>query len=225
MSQIPRLTDADVIQYLTDHPEFFVGKDDLLAAMTVPHNSGSASSLVERQLVVHRERNTELRQKMSDLLENARRNDQLFEKTRRLILALVEAEDWLMVETALDDSLRSEFGVDGWALLHFSERLLDAPLKVIRGSDNQRQIQRLFKGHRSLCGVLANEDIAQLLGVEETEQVSVAASQLRGATNIGVLTIASNNEATFRNQMDTLFLDYLGDILAVKLAQIPVVSK
>ena len=70
MSQTPRLTEADVIAYMEDHPDFFIGKDDLLAGMRIPHNSGPATSLVERQLAVHRERNVELRQRLSDLLEN-----------------------------------------------------------------------------------------------------------------------------------------------------------
>ena len=35
MSQSPRLTEADVIQYLEDHRDFFIGKDELLADMRV----------------------------------------------------------------------------------------------------------------------------------------------------------------------------------------------
>lgn len=222
MSQQPRLTDADVVQYLQDHPDFFIGKDDLLADLRVPHNSGPATSLVERQLSVYRERNVELRQRLSDLLENARRNDQLFEKSRRLVLALVEADNWLAIQAALDDSLRKDFGVDAWALLHFTERNLDAPLIAIRNAETQRNIHRLFKGHRALCGQLSPADIAQLLGSSSTEARSVAAAQVRGQGNHGVLTVASDDPAYYRSSMDTLFLDYIADILALRLPQIPV---
>ena len=222
MSQQPRLTDADVVQYLQDHPDFFIGKDDLLAELHVPHNAGPATSLVERQLSVHRQRNVELRQRLSDLLENARRNDKLFEKSRRLVLALVEAENWLGVQAALDDSLRKDFGVDHWALLHFTERNLDAPLLAIRNADLQRTIHRLFKGHRAVCGQLPQEDIARLLGGVTTNARSVAAAQVRGQGNIGVLAIASDHPHYYRSSMDTLFLDYIADILALRLPQIPV---
>lgn len=222
MSQQPRLTDADVMQYLQDHPDFFIGKDDLLAEMHIPHDTGPATSLVERQLSVHRQRNVELRQRLSDLLENARRNDQLFEKSRRLVLALVEAENWLAVQAALDDSLRKDFGVDAWSLLHFTERNLDAPLITIRNADLQRSIHRLFKGHRALCGQLPQDDIARLLGSDSTNARSVAAAQVRGSGNIGVLTVASDDPTYYRSSMDTLFLDYIADILALRLPQIPV---
>jgi len=223
MSQQPRLTDADVAQYLQDHPEFFIGKDDLLAEMRVPHNAGVATSLVERQLSVHRERNVELRQRLADLLENARRNDQLFEKSRRLVLALIEAESWLNVQAALDDSLREDFGVDSWALLHFTERNLEAPMITIRSSERQRSIHRLFKGHRAICGQLPAGDIAALLGTQTTNAQSVAAAQIRGQGNNGVLTVASTDPGYYRSSMDTLFLDYIADILALRLPQIPVV--
>lgn len=222
MSQQPRLTDADVLQYLQDHPDFFIGKDDLLAELRIPHNTGGAASLLERQLAVHRQRNVELRQRLSDLLENARRNDQLFGKSRRLILALVEAENWIGVQTALDDSLRKDFGVDAWALLHFTERNLEAPLIAIRSTETQRNLHRLFKGHRALCGQLGKDDIARLLGIENTDARSVASAQIRGQSNNGLLTVASNDPAYYRSSMDTLFLDYIADVLALRLPQIPV---
>ena len=222
MSQQPRLTEADVVQFLQDHPDFFIGKDDVLADLRVPHPTGGATSLLERQLSVHRERNVELRQRLSDLLENARRNDQLFEKGRRLVLALVEAESWLGVQAALDDSLRKDFGVDAWALLHFTERNLEEPLIAIRNAETQRTVHRLFRGHRAVCGQLAQEDIARLLGLESTSARSVAAAQVRGPGNIGVLAIASDDPSYYRSSMDTLFLDYIADILALRLPQIPV---
>ena len=222
MTQQPRLTEADVEQYLKDHPDFFVGKDDLLAELRVPHDAGGASSLLERQLQVHRQRNVELRQRMSDLLENARRNDQLFIKTKRLILALLEAENWLGLEAALDDSLRKDFAVEAWALLHFTERKLDAPFKVLSSQEEQRNLHRLFKGHRALCGQYNAADMAALLNLEMTDMRSVAAAQIRGKESSGILTLASKDPNMYRSSMDTLFLDYIADVLALRLAQLPV---
>lgn len=223
MSQL-HLTDAEVAQYLAEHPDFFVGKDDLLANLRVPHDAGPATSLIERQMLVHRQRNVELRQRLTDLLENARRNDQLFLKTRRLTLALLEADSWLALQAALDDSLRKDFSVDTWALLHFTERKLEQPLISISNADEQRRLHRLFKGHRAICGQLAMNDMASLLGVDVSEARSVAAAQIHGQVNSGILTLASKNPNMYRSSMDTLFLDFVADILALRLAQLPVVK-
>lgn len=222
MSQLPRLTDEDVQQYLQDHPDFFIGKDDLLAELRVPHHVNGASSLVERQLEVYRQRNVELRQRLSDLLENARRNDQLFAKSRRLVLALLEATSWLAIQSALDDSFRDDFNVDAWSLLHFTERQLEEPLLTVRNLESQRNIHRLFKGRRAICGQLDEKDISTLLGKVDTGVASVAAAQVRGNSNQGILTVASKDASHYRSSMDTLFLDYIADILAIRLSQIPV---
>tara|TARA_R110002050_G_scaffold62470_9_gene137182 strand:- start:164 stop:838 length:675 start_codon:yes stop_codon:yes gene_type:complete len=222
MSQQPRLTDADVVQYLEDHPEFFVGKDDLLSRLRVPHATSGATSLIERQVQVHRDRNIELRQRLSDLLENARRNDQLFEKTRRLVLALIEANSWLAIHTALDDSLRNDFGVHAWVMLHFTERQLERPLVAVRNQEQQRNIHRLFKGHRAICGQLPKADMAALLNLDTTDMESIAAAQIRGQDNHGLLVLASQDGSYYHTSMDTLFLDYLCDVLALRLQQTPV---
>lgn len=222
MSQPIQLTEADVIDFLKDHPEFFVGKDDLLTNMRIPHESGGMTSLIERQVQVHRDRNLELRQRLSDLLENARRNDQLFGKTRRLILGLVEANSWLALQTVLDDSLRNDFGVDAWSLLHFTERRLERPLVAIQSVEQQRTIQRLFKGHRAICGQFTASEMAALLAVPQTDMGSIAAAQIRGQDNHGVLVLASKNPTYYRTSMDTLFLDYVSDVLALRLQQTPV---
>lgn len=221
MSDAPRLTDADVAQYLNDHPEFFIGKDDLLAQMRVPHQSGQATSLVERQLAVYRERNVELRQRLTDLLENARRNDKLFGKTRRLVLSIVQANSWIEVEAALDDSLRQDFNVDHWSLLYFTEQQLDAPLRCLTDGEQQRQVHRLFKGHRAFCGQLTDETMDLLLDETHSGAQSIASAQIRDSKQIGVISVASNDPKYYRSSMDTLFLDYVADVLALRLPQIP----
>src|SRR5690606_5303155 len=132
------------------------------------------------------------------------------------------SRDWSSDVCSSDLSLRKDFGVDAWALLHFTERQLEQPLVVIRSGEMQRTLHRLFKGHRALCGQLAKDDIARLLGTSSTEARSVAAAQIRGQSHSGILTVASNAPGYYRSSMDTLFLDYIADVLALRLAQIPV---
>lgn len=221
MSDSIRLTDADVVQYLQDNPDFFIAKDDLLAQLRIPHDSGQATSLIERQLAVYRERNVELRQRLSDLLENARRNDKLFGKTKRLVLALVDAKNWLDIEAALDDSLRQDFNVDHWSLLYFSEQALEHPLRSISDKDQQREIHRLFKGHRAFCGQLTDATMDLLLDEHQSSAESIAAAQIRNGQQTGVISVASDDPKFYRSSMDTLFLDYIADVLGLILPELP----
>ncbi len=221
MSDSLRLTDADVVQYLQDNPDFFISKDDLLAELRIPHNAGQATSLIERQLAVYRERNVELRQRLSDLLENARRNDKLFGKTKRLVLALIDAKNWIDVEAALDDSLRQDFNVDHWSLLYFTDQRLEHPLHSISNKNKQREIHRLFKGHRAFCGQLTDETMDLLLAAEHSSAESIAAAQIRNGQQVGVISVASDDPKFYRSSMDTLFLDYIADVLGLILPNLP----
>ncbi len=221
MSNAPRLTAQDVANFLSTHPDFFINQDELLVQLRIPHASGQATSLIERQLAVYRERNVRLRQQLSDLLENARRNDELFHQSRRLVMALIEAQSWLEIQSVLDDSFRGEFKVDTWALIHVTDRKLEKPLNILSMHDFKHQAQRLFHGHRSVCGTFTKEDMAILLA-NNSQAKSLAASQIRGKGHMGILSIASTDGHRYRHSTDTLFLDYIADVLGLLLPQIPV---
>ncbi len=222
MSESNQVSAKDVIRYLKDHPDFFVDRDELLVDINIPHNSGGVTSLIERQLLIHRERNNDLGERLSSLLENARRNDQIFMRMRQLVLALIEANSWASVHAALDDALRNQFGVDAWALLHFTERQLEPPLLAINSIETQRNVTKLFNGRRAICGHFDADEVSLLLGKPMPEAGSLAAAQIRGQDNHGVLVLVSKDPEYYRSSTETLFLDYLGDVLALRLQQTPV---
>ncbi|MBV2204900.1 MAG: DUF484 family protein, partial [Pseudomonas sp.] len=119
------LPDAEAVAaYLRAHPEFFVDHDELLTELRLPHQPGAAVSLVERQVKLLRERNIEMRHRLSQLMDVARDNDRLFDKTRRLVLDLLDASSLEEVVSAVEDSLRHEFQVPYVSLILFSDAVL-----------------------------------------------------------------------------------------------------
>ena len=86
-----RLTEEQVVAYLRNNSDFFIRQEDLLADLSLPHESGKAISLLEKQVTILRDRSIEARHKLNDLLKNARNNDNLFETTRSLVLSLMRA--------------------------------------------------------------------------------------------------------------------------------------
>lgn len=89
---VAAITAEQVVSYLENNPDFFIEQDDLLAQLRIPHMRGSSISLVERQVAVLRERNLEMRNRLTQLMDVARDNDRLFDKTRRLILEMLDAQ-------------------------------------------------------------------------------------------------------------------------------------
>ena len=87
-----KLDAREVAAFLKQNPGFFRSYPDVVAELDVPHETGATVSLVEHQSRILREKNRELHTRLQTLVENARRNDRLFEHTRRLTLDLLDAQ-------------------------------------------------------------------------------------------------------------------------------------
>ena len=213
------MTPEKVAQFLRDHPEFFVGREALLADLHVPHGSGAAVSLVERQVGVLRERNVELRERLNGLLSIARDNDIIFEKTRALVLALLESDDVAALAQALSRSLLEDFGMAAMSLTLFDMRLDPLPprVQVVDGADAEAQVGGLLKGHRVVCGVLRPEELRYVFGNAADAVGSAAIVPLVFHGQLGLLAIGARDPQHFKSGMDTLFVGHIGDVLARRL--------
>ncbi|WP_296260819.1 MULTISPECIES: DUF484 family protein [unclassified Pseudomonas] len=211
---VPALEAEAVAAWLQQHPDFFAEHDELLTAMRIPHQRGDTVSLVERQLKLLRERNIEMRHRLSQLMDVARDNDRLFEKTRRLILALMDATSLEEIVIAVEDSLRQEFQVPFVSLILFS----DNPMTVgrwVSGADAQKAIGGLISGNKTVCGALREHELEFLFGAEQSKEVgSTAIVALNHQGLHGVLAIGSRDPQHYKSSVGTLFLTYIADVLS-----------
>ncbi|MGX5221403.1 DUF484 family protein [Pseudomonas segetis] len=208
------LDSATVAAYLRLHPEFFIDHDDLIPELRIPHQRGDTVSLVERQVNLLRERNIDMRHRLSQLMDVARDNDRLFEKTRRLVLDMLDASSLEEIVSCVEDSLRSEFQVPFVSLILFS----DNPLPVGRSmSSNEahQAIGGLLAGGKTICGVLREHELAFLFGKSEAANVgSAAVVSITHQGTHGVLAIGSADPQHYKSSLGTLFLGYIAEVLA-----------
>jgi len=159
----PSVGAQDVAAYLRATPAFFAAQDDLLLALHIPHQRGDSVSLVERQLTLLRERNIEMRHRLSHLMDGARDNDRLFEKTRRLILDLLDADSLEAVVMAVEDSLRQEFKVPFVSLILFGDSA--APVgRWVNPTEAQQAIGGLQWAGNTVSGNLRDHELDFLFG-------------------------------------------------------------
>lgn len=203
-----------VAAYLRAHPEFFIDHDELIPELRIPHQRGDTVSLVERQVKLLRERNIEMRHRLSQLMDVARDNDRLFEKTRQLVLAILDAESLEDLVIAVEDSLRNDFQVPFASLTLFS----DAPLSVGRSvsiAEAQQAVGGLLANGKIVCGVLRPHELAFLFGENQQSQIgSAAVVSLQHQGLHGILAIGSEDPQHYKSSLGTLFLSYIGDVLA-----------
>ncbi|GMU46658.1 MAG: hypothetical protein AMXMBFR26_14400 [Porticoccaceae bacterium] len=207
--------DTGVADYLRAHPDFFERHPEVLEQLQLPHQSGAAISLIERQVSVLRERNLDMRQRLNALLTTARDNDKLFEKTKRLVLALLEAHQLSEVVDALYHSLAADFDVPFYNLVLLGEAtaLPASGARVVGLDEAQQSIGALLRGNRAICGILRREELQFLFGDDAARVGSVAAVPLYRGRVFGVLAIGHGDPNHYRSSMGTLFLSYIAEVL------------
>ena len=105
-------SDQSVLDFLRQSPDFFLRHPSALSELSLPHESGEAVSLIERQIDILRERNVTMRKRMNELLQAARMNDEIFAKTRSLNLALLEVDSWPELNEVLATHVLVDFEAD-----------------------------------------------------------------------------------------------------------------
>jgi uncharacterized protein YigA (DUF484 family) len=198
-----------IAEYLRQHPDFFIDYENLLPDLALPHHTGEhAISLVERQVSVLRSRNRDVRQRLGRLLDTARDNDRLFQKTQKLVLAILEQRSVEGVVDAVESSLRDDYQVDACRLL-----LLDAETLAAA----KEQVGALLKASQPVCGHLRPQETEFLFvdgGAVRSAAVTPIVSVGAAREPIALLAIGSFDPEYYRTGMGTLFLTYVADILA-----------
>ena len=204
---------ATVAAYLEAHPDFFNQRDELLLALRIPHQRGDTISLVERQLELLRGRNIEMRHRLSQLMDVARDNDRLFEKTRRLNLALMDATSLEELVMAVEDSLRQDFQVPFVSLVLFG----DNPMPVgrwVNSADAQRALGGLLAEGKAVSGSLREHELDFLFGEEQRKQIgSTAVVALNHLGLHGVLAVGSRDPQHYKSSVGMLFLGHIAEVL------------
>ncbi|MDX1250899.1 MAG: DUF484 family protein [Gammaproteobacteria bacterium] len=230
-ADVPAATDASVAHYLRAHPDFFSAHPEVLTDMVVPHPSGAAISLIERQVAALREQNRKLKRQLQELVQIARDNDRLGERMQRLTLALMECTSLEEVFIALHDGLRNDFHADAVVL-----RLMVKPGQPIGPGQIEALPDALFtdpddpawgafrgvlKGAKPLCGVLNAVQLHHLFG-DEAATISSAvliplttpATSASLMPSIGLLAIGSHDAERFHAGMGTHFLDQMSELIS-----------
>jgi uncharacterized protein len=223
MSEEHATSAEQVTAWLRHHPDFFHARPDLLELMRLPDPRGEAVSLLERQASILRDRNTELRERLNALLDIARENDSLFEKTRLLTLRLMEAKALEPLCKVLVDGLKSQFGSDAVTLLIYDrdvsiEGTLREHVRVVDSSTLHDALQTLLRQGKAVCGILRDDEVRELFPQDADEVKSAAMVPLDFHGRQGLLAIGSFDEHHFRSSLGTLFITHLGDVIARRLA-------
>ena len=206
------LSEAQVRDYLKDNGDFLQRNPDLLDHLHVSHASGSAVSLVEKQVSVLRERNMDMRHRLNALTANARDNDQLYEHTRSTVLQLLEAQSLDDLYAAFMSAMRDEFGVEHASMILFGEDAEGISVRIESPGRAGEEIGALLKGNKPVCGVLRTEEL-NFLFPDAGEVGSAALMPLSETGELGLIAVGSSDADRYNSGMGTLFLSHIADVI------------
>ena len=215
------LTEAAVHDYLKRHPDFFERHSALLGTLRLPHATGGAISLVERQVSMLRQKDVRRERKLKEFLEVARANDILADKIHQLALRLLAAGDVAETLGVVEAALRTAFDADLAVLVLFGEpdelRHLETGrfTRPIRRDDPALRPFATFLGSsRPRCGQVRDAQRDFLFGGETDEVGSAAMIPLGEKCEIGFLAIGSADAERFHPGMSFDFLARFGELVS-----------
>lgn len=215
-----------VVEYLHSHPDFFERHPLTLSGLELPHRTGSAVSLVERQVSMLRQRNGQLERQFKDLVGVAKENDALVEKMHQLALRLLGGGSTAVRLERLETTLREDFRADRAVLV-----LLDgaAPADVTRDgfvkrlpADDSlvRPFAAFLRGGRPRCGALRDRQ-KDVFDRDCDAILSAAFLPLGKDASLGFLVIGSRDADHFHPGQRLDFLSRLGELISVALGGEP----
>ncbi|AFJ48814.1 DUF484 domain-containing protein [Shimwellia blattae] len=210
------LTDREVCDYLSQHPDFFIRNARLVEQLRVPHPVRGTVSLVEWHMARQRDRIGHLEEDIGLLLEQARENEGLFYSLLRLQNVLVAADSLQDMLNRLHRWAR-ELGLAGANIRLFPDRWrIGAPsdfthLGLTHQAFEPLRIQRFGDGQHYL-GPLHGPELLTMLPQGKAIG-SVAMSLLGQDGNDGVLIFSSRDPQHYQAGQGTQFLQELALML------------
>jgi len=218
------LSEDAVHDYLEANPDFFERHGELLSSLRLPHVSGSAISLVERQVSVLRQKDLKLERNLKELIDVARENDALGAKMHQLTLRLIAAKDLGETLGVIETALRAGFDADLSILVLFGDPAGFADVKIgrffkpiEREAESLKSFASFLQGSSPRCGQVRDSQRDFLFGRETDEVGSAALVPLGKKSEIGFLAIGSADANRFHPGMSIDFLSRLGDLVAEAL--------
>jgi len=207
------VSEQEIADYLQQHPDFFLRHNDLLSDLKIPHESGQAVSLVEKQLSTLRQKNDHYQHELKRIMQVAHDNDQLAKRIHRLTLALIDAQNLDEVLNALEDELHDAFAADAVEIHLLSGDVL----QQIEADESLQVLQTIYQDRVPLCGALDDKQRHFLFSTQFDDTFSAAILPLFGDSLNGLLAIGSKDASRFSPHMGTDFLQRLSEIVSKTL--------
>jgi uncharacterized protein len=214
------LEERQITDYLRSHPEFFRQHPLLLAELNIPHPSGTAVSLVERQIHLLRERNQQYEHRLRELVDAARDNQRLTNSLQHLAVNLLLADELDDILATVSEELRANLDTDfiSLRLLGTLKQTAHQPERYLsEDGANLQSLGKLIADKHIQCGRMSSEQIKLLFADDAPEVGSGAIIPLHHTTTFGLLAVGGRDAQRYHPGMGTDYLKLLGELVSAAI--------
>ena len=215
-------TDLELISLLRENPDILQRHSELLSVLEVPHQSGGAASLIEKQVAVLREKIQTQDNRLRELMDVARDNERLANCRHNLALSLFAARDRDEVVSIVLDVLSQELAADYAVIKLFTDDAetihQSAGLFVDAKDESLAAFKTMLEQKNTVCGKSSSEQKSYLFDNDADSIASVAIIPLIAGANLGLIGLGANDAKRFNASMGTEFLSQIGDLVSASLA-------
>ena len=215
-------TDLELISLLRENPDILQRHPELLAVLEVPHQTGQAVSLIEKQVAVLRQQTQAQDKRLRELMDVARDNERLANSRHGLALNLLAAHDLNDVVSTVLDVLSDELSADYAVIKLFSDdkdRIEQSSDLFVDDSDKAlTAFKTMLEQKNTVCGKAITEQKTFLFEDNADNINSVAVIPLVAGANLGLIGLGANDVERFKSSMGTDFLSQIGDLISASLA-------
>lgn len=216
------LTEQQVSLFLEQNPDFFNHNPALLEFLLIPHEKGTAISLIERQIEILRNKNSVLEEQQQILNDIALQNDKIQERLHGLVVQILTASNINNALGGLSDSLASSFDLRHVEIRLFADSshpLSNIDKSYVLTSDSAEiTLDEFTPTAEPLCGHLKPAQLKRIHGELAAGQIgSSVIIPLRQGELHGLIAMGSVDEHRFSPAMDTLYLRRLGEQISAAL--------
>ena len=147
-----------VEEFLVLNPDFLSSNSHILDSIEIVHKTGGAVSLIQKQVEVLRKNYESTSGNLLELLEIAKANEDIFEKTKELILDLIVCKNLTDVIATTENSFSKKFQADACKVLFFKENPNLPRGRVLDAKQAHKQIGKKYNASDIYCGTLDKKE-------------------------------------------------------------------
>jgi len=215
-------TELELVSLLRENTDILERHPELLGVLDVPHQSGSAISLIERQVGVLRQQLKTQEKRLLELMDVARDNERLTQIRHHLSLNLLSAHDVDDVISLVLDTLTNELSADHAVIKLFTtdqKKIKESPDLFVDAKDEALTAFKTMLEHKNtVCGRSSDQQKVFLFAEHAESIKSVAVIPLIAGADLGLIGLGANRASRFKSSMGTEFLSQTGELISASLA-------